>query len=275
MQAEGARRVRELRSPADLQANPALLRRHVTERQKKRALVAGRAPVENVCPRVQSEGTRGRTSAGMRSRPSSRRVRANWFTLSQSFRVCGSPAATLRVDDLAAQRAEASRCSAETARVPRVIIGSCWVVPPTNVAASVPWRGSLVSTIYLQIRSDRVYEPYGQLAAHVAAESDVGDQLLAPERPLKLARIDAVTDTTLEETLLSERRGVGHYEPEASPRPDLLVFLDNSTGVENERMCCISSSDGYKIGYKIVQLSSCKKAKGPRLRAFLSSGGRI
>src|SRR6266487_4169420 len=28
-----------------------------------------------------------------------------------------------------------------------------------------------------------------QLAAHVAAESDVGNQLLAPERPLKLARI--------------------------------------------------------------------------------------
>jgi hypothetical protein len=27
---------------------------------------------------------------------------------------------------------------------------------------SVPWRGSLVRTIYLQIRGDRVYEPYGR-----------------------------------------------------------------------------------------------------------------
>jgi NADPH-dependent 2,4-dienoyl-CoA reductase/sulfur reductase-like enzyme len=48
-----------------------------------------------------------------------------------------------------------------------------------------------------------------------------------------------------------------------------------------EQRCAIahyrgsSICDGYKVGYKIASTSPQEKTKGPRTRAFLSSGGRI
>jgi hypothetical protein len=59
---------------------------------------------------------------------SSRRVRSNWFTLSQSFRVFGSPAVTLRVNEMAGQRgggvALLSRNHPRSARHHRIVLGA-------------------------------------------------------------------------------------------------------------------------------------------------------
>jgi hypothetical protein len=133
------------------------------------------------------------------------------------------------------------------------------------------------------------FEPVRRMASHELL--DLGDRQQIPIElrgavsgqsfflPFSPRPSRAITPSSDSRSMRGQRGRRRWRQPDRAKRPLVNNRESGSPGIRDA--CEISHyrgsaiSDGYKVGYKIAASLPSTKTKGPRLRAFLSSGGRI